>query len=97
MWLRSKRLGQTPAKRDRNFVNFHGANRPNPATGFFLAFTVLAGLLECAVMVAVSVFYLPFYVLIRVLGKRPWTVTAHRVGTRKYRAWTVRAGQRADG
>lgn len=90
MFRESKQLARTPGPQDPNLANLHGANRPNAATGAFLGLTAIAGILELVVWTVVSVFYVPFYVLTRVLGRRPWRVVAHRVGTRKYREWAVR-------
>lgn len=89
MWRTTSNLARTPVPNDPNFANLHGNTSRSWATGLILVLTLIAGVFEAIAIVLVSVIYVPVYVATRVIGRRPWTVTAHRVGSRTHREWTA--------
>jgi hypothetical protein len=89
MLVDSIRLGHTPAPRNPHFANLHGETLRSGALGPVLGLTAIAAVLEGFALVVVSPFYLPIYLFTRIVGRRPWIVSAHRLGSRHHREWTV--------
>jgi lipopolysaccharide/colanic/teichoic acid biosynthesis glycosyltransferase len=91
-----RRLARAPLPDDPNLAHVHKQAIRGEALVAWASHSVFAGILESIAIVVITPLSVPIYVLLRLAGKRPWVVSARRVGSHYHREWKV-MGWRASG
>jgi hypothetical protein len=83
------RLGRSSFHNEADFAWVHGEALKGGAMAMWMPIMGIAALLEGALILAVSVVYVPWHFISRALLLAPWRIEARRVGSRRRHDWEV--------